>query len=722
MSKLVYRICSNCGPSRPVKCNANNPAKSMANHQSRMKCYVSSQDAAVANMTTSVSQVIPGSFVAHNIDSMSCVNVDPGAMGMNIHILNQELNVPPFEDFANEEIFQDNPNRQPNFVLSSAMDTQSETDVTILENNSYGTTLVFLNENEEWIYKSNDSLQPSFKQFLFQKKLQEEFFGKLKRKRSVRNQRRTRQEIDEKIELKPVDPVVLDLIYVHSVKKGFTNSSIEDYLSLMDDITQTSFERTVNKTHWKTTKKNYDKFVNVFSPLKRPEYVLPPEMYGSDANGDPLRPYYGVSVDILEEISFSLLNVDNVQENFAFRYEEMKNCTGNRITGPFHTAERFKRLDKYVKKRHGEDAVPLCVVLYSDPTKLNPVMSRLAHPVYMYILNILGHQCKTIFIGYIPHGVHNSDVLDYLLTENKGINVKVLKNEILGCLKPSDMMRFFEFVLDPMFDYMDKGIVLQVGSDREAEVRRFIPFLVNLLGDHIMQDERAGCCFHSQKFSCCRCLTRNCYSFYRLPVADNLDIGSYVRFQYRDYHYESFISPLSIKSISIIIEGKRTVLTVDTLQVLHNDVWYNIRDHPDKVYTKALVKRRNSNIEYVVHSIQWNRALLVDDKHIAVNERDITDLTTIRSPLHGLCKFGLGGTWKNAVVVWTDENENKIDVCYDDGDTEYNIPNHRFIYLDGAPRNDDQMNMLAKGKLSILLRQIKHSEDTIGTIFHELSL
>ena len=65
----------------------------MANHQSRMKCYVSSQDAAVANMTTSVSQVIPGSFVAHNIDSMSCVNVDPGAMGMNIHILNQELNV-----------------------------------------------------------------------------------------------------------------------------------------------------------------------------------------------------------------------------------------------------------------------------------------------------------------------------------------------------------------------------------------------------------------------------------------------------------------------------------------------------------------------------------------------------------------------------------------------------------------------------------------------------
>jgi hypothetical protein len=74
MSKLVYRICSNCGPSRPVKCNANNPAKSMANHQNRMKCYVSSQDAAVANMTTSVSQVIPESFVAQPPVTTECRN------------------------------------------------------------------------------------------------------------------------------------------------------------------------------------------------------------------------------------------------------------------------------------------------------------------------------------------------------------------------------------------------------------------------------------------------------------------------------------------------------------------------------------------------------------------------------------------------------------------------------------------------------------------------
>jgi hypothetical protein len=548
-----------------------------------MKCYVTIQDVPEVNMTSSISQVVSGNVAAvHEPGSMTNLNVDPGAMGMNIHILSQELlDIPSFEDFANEEIFQDNPNRLPNYVLSSVTNVSSEIDAhNSMENNSFGSTLVFLN-NEEWIYKTINSLQPSFKYFLFQRKLQEEFFGELKRKRKVRNLRRSKDEMDGQSELKPVDPVVLDLIYVHSVKKGFTNSSVEDYLSLMDDITQTSFARTVNKTHWKTTKKNYDKFVNVFSPLRRPEYVLPPEIYGSDDNGDPLRPYYGVSVDILEEISFSLLNVEKVKENFAFKYEEMRNGAENHLTGPFHTAERFKRLDEFVKNRHGDDAVPLCIVLYSDPTKLNPVMSRQAHPVYMYILNILGHQCKTIFIGFIPHGIHNFDILDYLLTENKGINVSVLKDEILGCLKPSDMMRFFEFVLDPLLEHKDTGIVLQVGSGHDAEVRRFIPFLVDLLGDHIIQDERSGCCFHSQNFSCCRCLTRNCYSFYRPPIAGNLDIGSYVRFQYKDNHYESFIFPLTIISVTVILGGIKTALAFDTLQVLHNDVWYNTQDYPD---------------------------------------------------------------------------------------------------------------------------------------------
>jgi hypothetical protein len=117
-----------------------------------MKCYVTIQDVPEVNMTSSISQVVSGNFAAvHEPGSMTNLIVDPGAMGMNIHILSKELNIPPFEDFANEEIFQDNPNRLPNYVLSSVTNVSSEIDAhNSMENNSFGSTLVFLN-NEEWI-------------------------------------------------------------------------------------------------------------------------------------------------------------------------------------------------------------------------------------------------------------------------------------------------------------------------------------------------------------------------------------------------------------------------------------------------------------------------------------------------------------------------------------------------------------------------------------------
>ena len=73
-----------------------------------------------------------------------------------------------------------------NYVLDAAMDIPREV-VLPIENNFFGGTLVFI-KDEQWVFKSNDSLQPSFKHFLFQKKLQKDFFGELKNKRNVRNQ------------------------------------------------------------------------------------------------------------------------------------------------------------------------------------------------------------------------------------------------------------------------------------------------------------------------------------------------------------------------------------------------------------------------------------------------------------------------------------------------------------------------------------------------------
>ena len=709
MPKSEWVFCNLCNEA--VKCNVSNPRKSMANHQNKPVCYQKS---------ISKKQKITnhGDGVSNN--DVVKPTVESGPMNMDIHTLPEGIEVLPLQEFLEENVFKDPVLREQNNQLSqNEMEISSDRETKKL----FGQSLVFRNDDEDLVYKDENCQQPSFEPYLFQNKLEKDYFDELKRNRNARSQRRSKSELNAQVGLKPVDSVVMDLAYIHSVKKGFTTSGVDDILSLMDEITQVSFNRTVNKTQWRTTKKNYDKFVDVFSPLKRPEFVLPSEMYGKDDRGKLLRPYYGVAVNISEEIGFELLKVRNVNEMFVFEYEHSENSNGNHLTGPFQTAERFKRLDSFVKQQHGEDAVPLCLALYSDPTKLNPTMTRNAHPVYLTILNIL--QSKPIFVGFVPHGVHNFDILEDLLSVNKRINVNKLKDEILGCLRPSDMMRFFEFLLDPLFDLAENGIVWQVGRGKEAEIRRFIPFLVALLGDELIQAERSGCSFQCKNYSCGRCLRKNCFSFYNETTNNDFTMGSYVTFTYNNGEYQSFILPYTISGLKLTDDlekksnkQKTLEFSVMTNLLVLDEVdgeWYNIEKFPHKVYVNAKIKKRLTSKTYDICSIQRNMGVCINTNDVlSIEDDDVKDLTTVRRPFCGLCNFGLGGSWKKAVVVR--DAENLIDVVYDDGDMETNIPNNRFIYLD-APRKDYQMNILAEGKLSILLRRIEHFRSTCNKIF-----
>jgi hypothetical protein len=708
MSKTVWERCDYCN--ELVRCNEANPRKSMANHQNKPVCYQkpSFKKQKIANHGIALKE---NESAVEDMDR----NVERnGAMKMDIHMLQREIQVLPLPEFLEEYVFQDPALNEQHNQLPAEMDISSDRETKKM----FGKTLVFRNDDEDFVYKDEDAPQPSFAPFLFQKKLEKDYFDELKRNRNARSQRRSKSELGSQVGLKPVDSVVLDLAYIHSVKKGFTTSGVDDMLSLMDQITQITFNRTVNKTQWRTTKKSYDKFVDVFSPLKRPEFVLPSEMYGQDDKGKSLRPYYGVSVHILEEIGFELLKVKNVKDSFVYEYEHMQNSNGDHLTGPFHTAERFKRLDSFVKKHHGEDAVPLCLALYSDPTKLNPTMTRNAHPVYLSILNIL--HSKPIFVGFVPYGVHNFDILEDLLSVNKRINVNKLKDEILGCLRPSDMMRFFEFLLDPLFDLAENGIAWQVGRGIESEIRRFIPFLVSLLGDELMQAERSGCSYQCKNYSCGRCLRKNCFSFHNDTINNDNTMGSYVTFQYNNRDHQSFVLPYKISGLKVTdnserMSTKQKILEFSVMTNLYvfdedDGDWYNIETSPHKVYVNAKLKKRLSSTTYKVCSIQRKRGVRINTNEVLPLDDDrLQDLTTIRRPFSGLCNFELGGTWKKAVVVR--DSDNQIDVVYDDGDIENNIPHNRFIYLE-APRKDYQMNILSEGKLSILLRRIEHFRST----------
>ena len=711
MPKRVCLLCKYCN--QQVFCNAANPNKSMQLYQNLLRC-----------------KQVPSSIVqkfAHHSNtieennSAGVIVVPNGQMNMDIHILPQGIQVLPFAEFLEENVFNEAAQEFEESIMPSAMDIPSERE----RSRMFGTSLIYEdNDDEVLIYKANNVPQPSFKAYEFQKKLEKDYFDELQRQRHVRNQRRSTSELDTQVGLKPVDSVVLDLVYIHSVKKQFKTSEVDKFLSLMDDITKISYKTTVNKTQWRTTKKNYDKFINIFSPLTRPEFTLPSEMYGThDPEGNPILPYYGVAVNILEEIGFELLRVKNVKD-FVFEHEPMKNSNGARLTGPFHTAKRFEELDSYVKKRHGDDAVALCLALYSDPTKLNPTMSRNVHPVYLTILNI--RQSKPVFVGFVPHEVHDMTKLEDYLSKNKLIYVNKLKDEILGCLKPSDMMRFFEFLLDPLFKLPMNGIVWQVGRGNNAEFRRFVPFIVDLSGDELIQSERTGCSYQCNKFSCGRCLRENCFSFYNPPIDNDFSMGSYVTFKYHNQEYQSFIVPYNIKKLHVTEDSearrgmKQKTITFSRLtsvQIL-NDVdnrWYDIETFDQtKVFVDTKIKKGiRSTMTYRVKSIERNKGVRInDDTFLAVNDDDIKDLTTLRRPLNGLCNFGLGGTWKNALVVHrhrvpgdfdllNDDGDiekivPKIDVLYDDGDIEKSILDNRFIYFD-APRNDHQMNIFLRG-------------------------
>ena len=223
MSKTVWERCDYCN--ELVRCNEANPRKSMANHQNKPVCYQkpSFKKQKIANHGIALKE---NESAVEDMDR----NVERnGAMKMDIHMLQREIQVLPLPEFLEEYVFQDPALNEQHNQLPAEMDISSDRETKKM----FGKTLVFRNDDEDFVYKDEDAPQPSFAPFLFQKKLEKDYFDELKRNRNARSQRRSKSELGSQVGLKPVDSVVLDLAYIHSVKKGFTTSGVDDMLSLM---------------------------------------------------------------------------------------------------------------------------------------------------------------------------------------------------------------------------------------------------------------------------------------------------------------------------------------------------------------------------------------------------------------------------------------------------------------------------------------------------------
>ena len=190
-----------------------------------------------------------------------------------------------FEDFLEEEIFNDNPEAQPNNFISASMSTTNE--INDRDQNQsqarvmYGTSLVTKPETE-WVFNNVNEKsikQPFFGAFSFQIKLEKDYFKKVEASKVKLRKRRTRQEIEQNTTLQVVNATSMALIYSYSIKNGLSRNGVDDLLGLVDNVTGLEFNKHVNKLQWRSIRSNFDKLSKVFSPIQRPEFKLDAATY-----------------------------------------------------------------------------------------------------------------------------------------------------------------------------------------------------------------------------------------------------------------------------------------------------------------------------------------------------------------------------------------------------------------------------------------------------------
>ena len=216
----VFHQCQYCN--QLVNCDPNNPSRSMQLHQNKPRCKQLMPSLKIRKTTHLHSTAIE--------ENNSAVIVEPnGPMNMDIHILPKGVQVLPFPEFIEEYIFNDPALAIEKTILPAAMDISPERE----RSRMFGASLIFENYDDEvLVYKDQNVRQPSFEPYMFQKRLERDYFDELQRKRSARHQRRSKSELDKQVGLKPVDSTVLDLLYIHSVRKRFTTSVTSEKFSV----------------------------------------------------------------------------------------------------------------------------------------------------------------------------------------------------------------------------------------------------------------------------------------------------------------------------------------------------------------------------------------------------------------------------------------------------------------------------------------------------------
>jgi hypothetical protein len=190
-----------------------------------------------------------------------------------------------------------------------------------------------------------------------------------------------------------------------------------------------------------------------------------------------------VIVDILETIARMLVDEEVVGrrgQHFRVEYSREYNSDGEQTYGNVTSASWFKKTERAVQKKWGEDVYLLGFLISCDKTHVDRLGGISVWPCYITILNLDAKvrctQRGSDIIGYVPIMSYSDSQLGQILKENCGI----LRNieEVIKMCKYYFEQSFHFNLLEPIRRREVEGpVILQIGQEKD-NVRKFIPKLM----------------------------------------------------------------------------------------------------------------------------------------------------------------------------------------------------------------------------------------------------
>ena len=183
----------------------------------------------------------------------------------------------------------------------------------------------------------------------------------------------------------------------------------------------------------------------------------------------------------------------------------LKDASGQRLYGPFTSADKFERYCSFVKtKMNADGSFPLMIMGYFDGAQCSATHN--ACPLFFSILNAIGRPFAPHLLGYCPLELsYSSTMLRELCRLKFGKvtqeNLDIVCNLALRRALDSFLYNAFK----PILDFRECGLKVQIGSGKDATIERVFIFMSHTCGDSAEQHKIA--CVPVKSDECCRLCT-----------------------------------------------------------------------------------------------------------------------------------------------------------------------------------------------------------------------